>query len=48
MTEEALFQLALNTPAAERPALLDHECAGKNACKGKGGCAIPVKHEPKK
>ena len=27
MTEETLFELALNTPAADRPALLDRECA---------------------
>jgi eukaryotic-like serine/threonine-protein kinase len=29
MTEEALFDLALNTPEAERADLLDRECAGK-------------------
>ncbi len=28
MTEETLFELALNTPADERAALLDRECAG--------------------
>jgi serine/threonine protein kinase/tetratricopeptide (TPR) repeat protein len=28
MTEEALFELALNIPTAERAALLDRECAG--------------------
>ena len=28
MTEETLFELALNTPAGDRPALLDRECAG--------------------
>lgn len=28
MTEETLFELALNTPPAELPALLDRECAG--------------------
>jgi serine/threonine protein kinase len=27
MTEETLFELALNTPTADRPALLDRECA---------------------
>ena len=31
MTENALFELALNTPEAERPALLDRECAGNPA-----------------
>ncbi len=35
MTEEALFQLALNTPVAERPALLDHECAGNPALRAR-------------
>ncbi|MFN0019048.1 MAG: protein kinase domain-containing protein [Pirellulaceae bacterium] len=29
MTEESLFDLALNTPAAERGAMMDRECAGK-------------------
>ena len=29
MTEETLFEQALNTPEAERGALLDRECAGK-------------------
>ncbi len=28
MTEESLFELVLNTPDAERGALLDRECAG--------------------
>jgi hypothetical protein len=28
MTEATRFELALNTPAADRPALLDRECAG--------------------
>jgi eukaryotic-like serine/threonine-protein kinase len=28
MTEEALFELALNTPSSDRAALLDRECAG--------------------
>ena len=28
MTEETLFELALNTPASDRPALLDRACAG--------------------
>jgi hypothetical protein len=28
MNEAALLELALNTPEAERPALLDRECAG--------------------
>ena len=23
-------------------------CAGKNSCKGKGGCAVPLEHEEKK
>jgi tetratricopeptide (TPR) repeat protein len=31
MTEETVFELALNTPAADRPALLDRECAGDPA-----------------
>ena len=31
MTEDALFELALNTTEAERPALLDRECAGNPA-----------------
>jgi hypothetical protein len=22
----------------------DNACAGKNSCKGKGGCAVPPKH----
>ena len=28
MTEENLFELALNTPVAERGSMLDRECAG--------------------
>ena len=35
MTEEALFKLALNTPEAERPALLDRECAGNPALRAR-------------
>lgn len=31
MNEETLFELALNTPSAELPALLDRECAGDPA-----------------
>jgi serine/threonine protein kinase len=31
MTEETLFELALNTPTADRAALLDRECAGDPA-----------------
>jgi hypothetical protein len=31
MTEETLFELALNTPAADRAALLERECAGDPA-----------------
>ncbi len=35
MTEETLFELALNTPAADRAALLDRECAGDAALRGR-------------
>ncbi len=35
MTEETLFELALNTPAADRPALLDRECIGDPALRAR-------------
>ena len=35
MTEESLFDLLLNTPEAERAALLDRECAGDPALRGR-------------
>ena len=35
MTEEALFDLALNTPAADRAALLDRECANNPALRAR-------------
>jgi serine/threonine protein kinase/tetratricopeptide (TPR) repeat protein len=35
MTEETLFELALNTPAADRPALLDRECADNPALRAR-------------
>ena len=35
MCEETLFELALNTPAADRSALLDRECAGNRALRAR-------------
>ncbi|MEQ1827788.1 MAG: serine/threonine-protein kinase [Pirellula sp.] len=35
MNEETLFELALNTPSAEMPALLDRECKGDPALRGR-------------
>src|SRR5262245_23921278 len=35
MSEETLFELALNTPAAERAALLDRACAGNPALRAR-------------
>ena len=35
MTEESLFDLALNTPEAERAALLDRACAGNPALRAR-------------
>ncbi len=35
MTEEALFELAFHTPAAERPALLDRVCANHPALRAR-------------
>src|SRR5690242_10694537 len=35
MTEESLFELAVATPAADRPALLDRECAGDPALRAR-------------
>jgi serine/threonine protein kinase len=35
MTEETLFELAVNTPEAERAALLDRECAGDPALRAR-------------
>ncbi len=35
MTEESLFELAVNTPEAERPALLDRACGGDAALRAR-------------
>src|SRR5262249_48042027 len=35
MSEESLFELALNVPEAERPALLDRECKGDDALRAR-------------
>src|SRR5271165_5832057 len=35
MTEETLFELALNTPSADRSALLDRECASDPALRAR-------------
>src|SRR5262249_10528917 len=35
MTEESLFELALNAPEAQRPALLDRECKGDDVLRAR-------------
>ena len=46
MTEESLFERALNTPDAERAGLLDRECAGNPQLRARVAALLAAHAEP--